>query len=436
MGPMPSELDELLPGSVVRQSLPVRMPNGTMSRVDNLPSVDWSMVHMHSLAATQGLAVAMEELERDILSLEQEAESFSSTALDVLKENAADWIPSSQLEALADLAEFEVEALETKMEFLKETKAIENAHAELKTMRSVSQEVRKAQYAAERRDVELDLLSKRYLDETEAREALERKIESERHRVSLELLETEFRTDTDLALMAEETRKRAAELSIGAKAIANRENEALELRKIAARGEESRQNVRTAVEAAFDVTQESFRSLLDDPALLGRIVGAILCILSAVIVTRQAFALLVTAVDRFFGKPALVRETSRRGMLRAMWNRLWRPARGVTLRDAGIVAPAALEDKIQNLVASIEYTRMNGAPLRHVLIYGPPGTGKSAIAQYLASACDLDCAIMSGGDLGPLGKDAVSELHRVFAWAKSNPRGTLFTRRRSRRRPW
>lgn len=32
---------------------------------------------------------------------------------------------------------------------------------------------------------------------------------------------------------------------------------------------------------------------------------------------------------------------------------------------------------------------------------------------------------MSGGDVGPLGADAVSQLHELFQWARSSPRGLL-----------
>lgn len=34
----------------------------------------------------------------------------------------------------------------------------------------------------------------------------------------------------------------------------------------------------------------------------------------------------------------------------------------------------------------------------------------------------MDCAVMSGGDVGPLGKDAVTELHGLFRWAAKSTR--------------
>jgi hypothetical protein len=47
------------------------------------------------------------------------------------------------------------------------------------------------------------------------------------------------------------------------------------------------------------------------------------------------------------------------------------------------------------------------------------------VAERLAKAVGLDYAVMSGGDVVPLGKHAVSELHRLFDWAAASPRGLL-----------
>lgn len=53
------------------------------------------------------------------------------------------------------------------------------------------------------------------------------------------------------------------------------------------------------------------------------------------------------------------------------------------------------------------------------------GTGKTMVAKRLASSSGMDYAVMSGGDVGPLGKDAVTELHRLFQWAQQSSRGLL-----------
>jgi ATPase family AAA domain-containing protein 3A/B len=47
------------------------------------------------------------------------------------------------------------------------------------------------------------------------------------------------------------------------------------------------------------------------------------------------------------------------------------------------------------------------------------------VARQLAHYSGLDYAVMSGGDVAPLGKDAVSSIHALFDWSKTSPRGVL-----------
>lgn len=65
----------------------------------------------------------------------------------------------------------------------------------------------------------------------------------------------------------------------------------------------------------------------------------------------------------------------------------------------------------------------------HALSYdalpGPPGTGKTMAAKRLARTSGLDYAIMSGGDVAPLGGKAVTQLHELFNWAERSNRGLL-----------
>jgi ATPase family associated with various cellular activities (AAA) len=52
-------------------------------------------------------------------------------------------------------------------------------------------------------------------------------------------------------------------------------------------------------------------------------------------------------------------------------------------------------------------------------------SGKTLVARRIAELCGLDYAVMSGGDLAPLGQSAVSELHRLLGWARTCKRGML-----------
>lgn len=71
------------------------------------------------------------------------------------------------------------------------------------------------------------------------------------------------------------------------------------------------------------------------------------------------------------------------------------------------------------------------ARLRHALSVrsalppGPPGTGKTLAAKRLARTSGMDYAILSGGDVAPLGGAAVTQLHATFDWAERSRRGLL-----------
>ena len=74
-----------------------------------------------------------------------------------------------------------------------------------------------------------------------------------------------------------------------------------------------------------------------------------------------------------------------------------------------------LEARLARVASSTANTKRNRAPFRHLLLYGPPGTGKTLFAKGLAKHSGLEYAILTGGDVAPLGRDAVTEIHKVRA---------------------
>uniref|UniRef100_A0A7R9ZQD9 AAA+ ATPase domain-containing protein n=1 Tax=Craspedostauros australis TaxID=1486917 RepID=A0A7R9ZQD9_9STRA len=80
---------------------------------------------------------------------------------------------------------------------------------------------------------------------------------------------------------------------------------------------------------------------------------------------------------------------------------------------------------MRSIAVSTANTKANRAPFRHLLLHGPPGTGKTMFARGLAHHSGLDYAVLTGGDIAPLGRDAVTELHKLFDWAKTSRRGLL-----------
>ncbi|CAM9713523.1 unnamed protein product, partial [Choristocarpus tenellus] len=175
--------------------------------------------------------------------------------------------------------------------------------------------------------------------------------------------------------------------------------------------------------------------------LLGLVLGYLML--------REFTQLLRQIAESRLGRPSLVRETSRVGSIEAALIKTWRGVRWIAIltfrrrvwrgegmgrqgsreQVAGFFKDVILAPNIQEQVRSLAVAtcnaRRNRAPYRHLLLYGPPGTGKTMVAKRLAASSGMDCAIMSGGDVGPLGKDAVTELHGIFRWAKRTSRGLL-----------
>lgn len=47
------------------------------------------------------------------------------------------------------------------------------------------------------------------------------------------------------------------------------------------------------------------------------------------------------------------------------------------------------------------------------------------LAKKLATIIGIDYALMSGGDVSPLGADAVTQIHNLFLWAKMSSKGVI-----------
>ena len=134
-----------------------------------------------------------------------------------------------------------------------------------------------------------------------------------------------------------------------------------------------------------------------------------------------------------FGKPQLVRETSKLYStnyitLPFMWAQK-RIMMGMKRTEKDLLKGVILEKRLQDQIREISYAVLNRrqhfAPCKNMMFYGPPGTGKTLFAKKLAMQSGLEYAVMVGSDIAPLGKDAVTELNRIFDWAENQPNGMI-----------
>merc|ERR1719343_1578821 len=115
-------------------------------------------------------------------------------------------------------------------------------------------------------------------------------------------------------------------------------------------------------------------------------------------------------------------------MLQAAWIGLLRLLRlrgrhGSEFDD--VVLHPKLHQQVMRLADATRSAKRRRMPLQHAMFYGPPGTGKTMMAKRFAEYSGLEYAIMSGGDVAPLGEQAVTELHNLFKWVNSSERGVV-----------
>ncbi|KAD0202472.1 hypothetical protein E3N88_44641 [Mikania micrantha] len=131
--------------------------------------------------------------------------------------------------------------------------------------------------------------------------------------------------------------------------------------------------------------------------------------------TREGARVVWSYVDRILGQPSLIRESSRG---KYPWSGFF--SRGLSTLSHGsqngsssqsghafgeVILNPSLQKRIQQLASATANTKAHQAPFRNMLFYGPPGTGKTMAARELAKKSGLDYALMTGGDVAPLGRN-------------------------------
>ena len=169
------------------------------------------------------------------------------------------------------------------------------------------------------------------------------------------------------------------------------------------------------------------RAFLGDREQMARAVGIASALALGVYGARAAARVAGDHAAARLGRPSLVRETSRASPPTRCGRRAgggsWRPPRRAARSTASCSSPRWRSGWATS--PPRRRTRAANAAFRHVLLHGPPGTGKTLFAKKLARASGLDYAILTGGDVAPLGRDAVTEIHRLFDWAATSRRGLL-----------
>ncbi|KAG7980720.1 hypothetical protein I3843_05G197800 [Carya illinoinensis] len=257
----------------------------------------------------------------------------------------------------------------------------------------------------------------------QARRATEEQIQAQRRQTEREKAEIERETIRVRAMAEAEGRAHEAKLA-----------EEVNRRMLVERANAEREKWISAINTTFDHIGGGLRAILTDQNKLVVFVGGVTALAAGVYTTREGARVIWSYVDRILGQPSLIRESSRgkypwSGLFSRAMSTLSRGVDKGSLKNGNgfgdVILHPSLKKRIEQLAGATANTKSHQAPFRNMLFYGPPGTGKTMAARELARKSGLDYALMTGGDVAPLGPQAVTKIHQLFDWAKKSRKGLL-----------
>ncbi|KAG8659921.1 hypothetical protein MANES_02G094700v8 [Manihot esculenta] len=261
----------------------------------------------------------------------------------------------------------------------------------------------------------------------QARRATEEQIQAQQRQTEKERAEIERETIRVKAMAEAEGRAHEAKLT-----------EDHKRRMLVERINGEREKWLAAINTTFSHIEGGFRTLLTDRNKLIMTVGGATALAAGVYTTREGARVTWGYINRILGQPSLIRESS---IARFPFSGVLSFARNSASKystTAGTAVPSeskggfknivlhpSLQRRIEHLARATANTKTHQAPFRNMMFYGPPGTGKTMVAREIARKSGLDYAMMTGGDVAPLGAQAVTKIHEIFDWAKKSRKGLL-----------
>lgn len=233
----------------------------------------------------------------------------------------------------------------------------------------------------------------------------------------------------ELDLRAKADAKRI-EAEILGQAQVERQNRDIRLEQLKVKAQEKRATIMEAIVTSGDVFGKGFKDFISDWDKVSATIIGISLMAGGIYTAKNGIGLASRVLEARIGKPSLVRETSRFNLIdsfRHPYRTIQRLLISRKPADAlrGVILEPSLEERLRDIAIATKNTRKNNGIYRNVLFYGPPGTGKTLFAKRLADHSGMDYAIMSGGDVAPMGRDGVTAIHKMFNWANTSRRGLL-----------
>ncbi|ETN70522.1 hypothetical protein RB195_020880 [Necator americanus] len=361
------------------------------------------------------------------------AYSFDSTALEraakAAKElerfpNAKEALELSRMQELTRQKEVEQQTKQLEAQ-IQAMKSDQTRIAEEERRKTLNEETKHARARADYQD---QLARKRADDELAMKarmqeESLRKQEESVKKQEALRKATIEH----ELALKHKyELEKIDAETRARAKAA--RENRDVNLEQMKLHEEENRKTVIEKIKTSGAILGAGLQDFLSDKTKMTAAVGSLTALAIGWYVAKRGTGVVARYAEARLGKPSLVRETSRVTPIETLKHpiktakMIFRPKHDPL---KGVVLAPNLERQLRDIAITTANTRRNKGLFRNVLFYGPPGTGKTLFAKSLAQHSGLDYAILTGGDIAPMGREGVSAIHKVFDWAQSSRKGLI-----------
>ncbi|KAL4421615.1 hypothetical protein ABPG75_010906 [Micractinium tetrahymenae] len=385
------------------------------------------------LGASAGLTVACCA---DDKALGFDPEGLERGAKALREINASPWAKKvfEQIKTQEQTKQAELRAKEAEFKAQAEQAAIQHERVRWEEQRKsmqqdAQQKAQLAQYqdelARKRMETEHEKQRLRNLELVQLQEEAGKRTEQEKAAIAAQIEAERRATEKYKAELEKEVQREKALAEAQGRAEERRKNKDIYREELQIKLEEDRKRLIEAINTTFGNLGTAAASLLTDRNKLLTAVGGLSLLALGVYSAKEGTRSAAKAFDRWFGTPKLVRETSRKPLLGRGAAPVEKSAEQVRRDFSDIVLEPQLQDHVRSLAALTANVKRHGAPFRHMLFYGPPGTGKTMAAKRLARTSGMDYAILSGGDVAPLGGNAVTQLHETFDWAERSRRGLL-----------
>jgi len=344
---------------------------------------------------------------------ELEGSRFAKESLALSQQQEA----TKQQEQMVKIKEYEVSIEQMKID----GKRVDGEQRRKMMEMETEQAKKKAQYQDQlaRQRYEDQLVQNQRSQEENLRKQEESVAKQEAMRKATLEHEMEMRAKADTKRIEAETVARAK---------VERENQDLYLEQIRLKAKEHRSTVMEGITTAGSVVGTGLKAFLSDwDKVVAAAAGASLLAVGY-FSAKRATGVAASYVQARLGKPSLVRDTSRLSLaelakhpVNSVKRKFEKPQEALQ----GIILSPDLESRLRDVALATKNTKLNRGMYRNLLFHGPPGTGKTMFAKKLAMHSDMDYAVMTGGDVAPMGRDGVTAVHKLFDWAATSKKGLI-----------